>query len=303
MVFGRQFILFIFNLKLNFTKTNEFLYRMLYDREEICTCIYHSFNSKKEMVMLLAKERLAYIVNRLKVRPSISIQELSKEMDVSLSTVQRDLRKLDKTGKIERSRGGALSNHVSSILSDSNEISVLEKIHINEKEKELIAAEAAKYIKDGDCIFLDSGTTIAYLVPYIMGKKITIVTNSLYLQKKLIGYHGNVYILGGMYNTKFDVTMGATAIAELENMQFNRAFLSVNGIDIKKKELYCADGDIAHIKRMVVQRSKENYVLLDHTKFDIKAMNVVGKTSDYKAIFTDDFVSDDKKPRNLIICK
>ena len=66
---------------------------------------------------MLAKERLAYVVKRLQVQPSISIQELSKEMNVSFSTVQRDLRKLEQNGNIERSRGGAISKQVSEIIS------------------------------------------------------------------------------------------------------------------------------------------------------------------------------------------
>lgn len=258
---------------------------------------------KKGDYTMLAKERLAYIVKQLHVRPSISIQELSKEMDVSFSTVQRDLLKLEKNKKIERSRGGAISHQVSSILSNRNEVSVLEKIHINETAKESIAKVASQHIKDGDCIFLDSGTTIAYLVPYIMNKDITIVTNSLYLQRKLIGCKGNVFVLGGTYNEKFDVTMGAYTLSELENMQFNRSFFSANGISLKNKELYSADADIALIKRVVLGRSKENYVLLDHSKFDIMAMHVVASSTDMDIIFTDTYERNEKKPRHLIICQ
>ncbi|MEG2751899.1 MAG: DeoR family transcriptional regulator, partial [Anaerorhabdus sp.] len=108
---------------------------------------------------MLAKERLAYIVNRLQVRPSISIQNLSKEMNVSLSTVQRDLRKLEQDGRIERSFGGAISNQVSKVLSERNEIAVSEKIHLHKTEKEIIAKAAVQQIQEGECIFLDSGTT------------------------------------------------------------------------------------------------------------------------------------------------
>lgn len=106
---------------------------------------------------MLAKERLAYIVNRLQVRPSISIQELSREMNVSFSTVQRDLRKLEADGKIERSRGGAVSNRVVEMLSGMNEVAVSEKIHLNKQEKEVVAKTAAKLIKDGECIFFGFG--------------------------------------------------------------------------------------------------------------------------------------------------
>lgn len=251
---------------------------------------------------MLAKERLAYIVNRLKIRPSISIQDLSKEMGVSFSTVQRDLRKLECSGKIERSRGGAISNHVSRMLSGMNEIAVSEKEHLNEPEKERIAAYVAKYIKDGDRIFLDSGTTIAHLVPYIMGKNITIVTNSIYLQRKLSGCKGEIFLLGGIYSPKFDMTLGAATILQLENIRFDGAFLSASGVDLKNKEIYSIESEIAIIKKLVMKRSKKSYVLADHTKFEIEAMHTFAKTSDVHSIFTDSMIAHDKKVKNLVIC-
>lgn len=252
---------------------------------------------------MLAKERLAYIVNRLKIRPSISIQELSKEMNVSFSTVQRDLRKLEESGKVERSRGGAISNHVSSMLSGMNEVAVSEKVHLNEPEKEKIAAYAAKYIKEGDCIFLDSGTTIAHLVPHIMSKNITVVTNSIYLQRKLVGCKGNVFLMGGIYNPKFDMTLGASTVMQLENLRFDCAFLSASGIDLKSKELYSVESEIALIKKMVMKRARKKYVLVDHTKFEIEAIYTYAKLSDIDAIFTDSKGHYETKARNIVICE
>lgn len=252
---------------------------------------------------MLAKERLAYIVNRLQIRPSISIQELSKEMNVSFSTVQRDLRKLEECGKIERSRGGAISNQVSKMLSNMNEIAVSEKVHLNEPEKEVIAAYAAKFIKDGDCIFLDSGTTIAHLVPHIRSKHITIVTNSNYLQRKLAGCSGELFLLGGRYNPKFDMTLGASTIMQLENLRFNCAFLSASGVDLKSKELYSVESEIAIIKKMAMKRSKKNFVLVDHTKFDIKAIHTYAKLTDIDYLFTDAYPKEEKIIKNIVICK
>lgn len=252
---------------------------------------------------MLAKERLAYIVNRLQVRPSISVHELSKEMNVSFSTVQRDLRKLESDGRIERSRGGAVSNRVSEMLSGDNEIAVSAKIHLNKPEKEMIAKTASKLIKDGDCIFLDSGTTIAHLVPYIMSKNITIVTNSMYLQRKLAGCKGQIFLVGGKYNTKFDMTLGAATIMLLESLRFDRAFLSTSGIDIKSKELYSVESEIAVIKKLVLKRSRRIYVLADHTKFEVKAVHTYAKLSDVDYIFTDEYPQNERVLKNIVVCK
>ncbi|MEG0361374.1 MAG: DeoR/GlpR family DNA-binding transcription regulator [Longicatena sp.] len=252
---------------------------------------------------MLAKERLAYIVNRLQVRPSISIQNLSKEMNVSLSTVQRDLRKLEQDGRIERSFGGAISNQVSKVLSERNEIAVSEKIHIHKAEKEIIAKVAVQQIQEGECIFLDSGTTIAHMVPYLMSKHITIVTNSLYLQRNLVGCLGQVFLLGGVYNTKFDMTLGSATNMALEELHFDRAFMSASGIDLKCKELYSVESDIASIKKIVLKRAEHKYVLVDHSKFMITAIHTFAKVNDFDYIFTDKEIKSERIIKNLYYCK
>lgn len=251
---------------------------------------------------MLAKERLLYILKRLNTQPSISIQELSKEMNVSLSTVQRDLRKLEKEGKIERSRGGALSSEYRNILSSMSEVAVSEKVHLHENEKDLIAKKAASLIKEGECIFLDSGTTLAHIVPYVMNKCITIVTNSMYLHRKLMGCKASVYLIGGRYSPKFDMTLGASVITQLENLRFDRAFLSTSGADIVNKELYSVESEIALIKKMVIQRSKKNYVLMDHSKFDIKAMYTYARFDMVDYIISDAYPKEERMIKNVIVC-
>ena len=49
---------------------------------------------------MLAKERLLYIIKRLQAQPSISVADLCKELQVSKSTIQRDLKILEDEGKI-----------------------------------------------------------------------------------------------------------------------------------------------------------------------------------------------------------
>lgn len=252
---------------------------------------------------MLAKERLIFIMNRLQVRPSISIQELSKEMNVSISTVQRDLRKLEQSGKVERSRGGVLSNDYTDILSGRNEVAVSEKVHIHKEEKELIAKHAASFIREGECVFLDSGTTISHMVPYLMNKEITIVTNSLFLHRRLTGCKGAVFLLGGMYNPKFDMTLGAATVQQLENIRFDRAFLSASGADIKSKELFSVESEVAIIKKMAIKRSKKNYILIDSSKFDIKAMYTYAKFNEVDYLMTEAYPKEERILKNIVICK
>lgn len=252
---------------------------------------------------MLSKERLVYIINRLQVRPSISVQELSKEMNVSLSTVQRDLRKLEEDNRIERSRGGAISNNYSEILSGITEVAVSDKVHLHQDEKEVIAKNASKLINDGECIFLDSGTTIAHLVPFIMNKNITIVTNSYYVLRKLVGCKGKIYMLGGIYNAKYDMTLGASTISQMEKLRFDRIFISANGIDLKIKEVYSVESEIAIIKQWAMKRAKRKYLLVDDSKFDTRAIHTYAKVTDFDYIFTNAYPAEEKVLKNIVICK
>ena len=252
---------------------------------------------------MLAKERLAYIIQRLQVRPSISVQDLSKEMNVSISTVQRDLKKLEAEGKIERARGGAVSNEIVETLSKESDVAVSEKVHIHQEEKETIAKTASQLIQEGECIFLDSGTTIAHLVPYIYAKNITIFTNSMYVHRKLIGCKGDVYLLGGKYSNKLDMTLGAPTLTQMESLRFDRAFLSASGLDIKSKEIYAVDDEIAIIKKVAIKRSKHAYLLVDHSKFKINAVHIYAKLSELDAIYTDELPENGKKVKNIIVCE
>ena len=106
-------------------------------------------------------------------------------LNASKSTVNRDLIELEKQGLIQRERGGAIKKEMPATLSSYRELPVMDKEHIHSAEKDMICAQAAAIVKDGDCVYVDSGTTPSYLIPYIAGKNIKLVTSSIYALRKL----------------------------------------------------------------------------------------------------------------------
>ncbi|MGN1275596.1 MAG: DeoR family transcriptional regulator, partial [Floccifex sp.] len=126
---------------------------------------------------MLTKERKHYIMELLNRDYFVSIKQLMNLLDVSRSSVMRDLDELEQEGLIVRERGGA-----SLLVSDAkhNEPAVREKEHTNEFQKRKICQMAAMSIKDGDCIFIDSGTTAIYIVDYVLDKNVDIVTPNTY---------------------------------------------------------------------------------------------------------------------------
>ena len=252
---------------------------------------------------MLAKERLLYIMKRLQAQPSISISNLCKELQVSKSTIQRDLKILEDDGKISRERGGAVQKDFEKIISDLTELPVLEKMDVHLEEKKIICKEAAKAIKDGDLIFLDSGTTPIHLIPHIQNKKIKIVTNSYFTLGKLQGCDAQIYMLGGLYFPKYEICSGPGTIEQLEQFRFDHVFIGATGVDLERGEVYSSEFEIGAIKKSVMKRSKYKHLLTDSSKFSMAGICTFAYLNEFDYIYVDSFPKKIKKEKNIIICK
>lgn len=251
---------------------------------------------------MLAKERLYNIMNRLNVQPFITIQELCDDLNVSTSTVHRDLIALEKEGKIVRDRGGVIQKRMNALISVINEAPVLDKVAIHNDEKSRICRQAAQFIKEGDCIFIDTGTTVTGLLPFIENKKITLVTNSIYLVNKLSKMTGNVFLVGGNYSIKYLMNTGSFTIDELRRFKFDACFLSANGVDVNRGETYVSEFDAGSIKRTVMERSTQKFLLVDSSKFEVTGIFNFSSLNAFTHVITDKSPSGLHKPENLIIC-
>lgn len=252
---------------------------------------------------MLAKERLAYIIKRLNQNQSLSINSLSKELNVSLSTVQRDLKKLALEGKIDRERGGALPPNFSETVTIMNEVAVNEKENLNQKEKDGIARKASETIQENECIFIDSGTTTAYLAPYLMNRNLTIVTNSHYAVRHMRDAKAKILVLGGEYYRKYDMNWGSVTLEEIKRLHFDRCFISASGFNIDSGELYNVEIDNGLIKQNVMERSDYKYIMMDHSKYDMKAMYTFAYADEFDAIYVDIYPKEKKHLHNIVITK
>lgn len=249
---------------------------------------------------MLARERQLFILSRLKSHPMISISDLCKEMNVSKSTVRRDLKLLEDQGRIVRERGGVVEAGLIETMSDLTEAPVLEKVNINSEEKKVIGQLAAAEVSDGDLIFIDSGTTPLDLIPYLYNKKIKIVTNSFILLSRLNGLEADVYVLGGKYSKEHEVSFGPATMEQLQDFRFDKAFIGASGADIALGEVYTSEFEYGSIKKSVMKRSKHSYLLIDDSKFRHTGLSAFGHFKDFDKIFTNATPGDTKTHKNII---
>ncbi|NCB33697.1 MAG: DeoR/GlpR transcriptional regulator [Erysipelotrichia bacterium] len=251
---------------------------------------------------MLKKERLYRIEALLKQKPFLSISQLQTELSVSRSSVMRDLDELEKSGRIVRERGGAASCHAEDLTrSIYSEPSVSSRENLNAEQKRRIAAAAASYIKDGSCIFLDSGTTPAYIIPWLEDKQVQIVTASTYVSNRIpSSFRGDVYLIGGSYLREYDTVSGSIALEMLDQFNFDCAFIGANGINLKTGEVSAFSEQISALKKHAMKRSTSSILLSDSSKFGVRAMSVFAKLNMFDKVITDSYPENMKKPGNII---
>lgn len=213
---------------------------------------------------MLTEERHSLIIKAVNERASVTIAELAEILNVSASTVKRDLIILANEGKIIKVRGGAMSKNESFSSIEKN---VEEKASICTEEKTTIARYAAKLIEKGDFVFLDAGTTTEKMIDHLEVKDVTFVTNGFIHAKKLAAKCYKVFITGGEIKASTEAIVGAECVLTLKNYNFTKCFMGTNGISLSAG-FTTPDVNEARVKSAAIESSREVYVLADHSKFD-----------------------------------
>lgn len=213
---------------------------------------------------MLTEERYAKILELLDQKGSVTITGLVERIGTSESTIRRDLNELDRLGRIEKVRGGAISIDGPGLTTKDDE--VLLRKGRNVKEKNMVAKYAASLIEPGDMIYLDAGTTTELMIDYLTEKSAVFVTNAIGHAKKLAAMGVTVYLLGGEFKSTTEAIVGEEALYILRKYNFSKGFFGTNGIT-KKRGFTTPEVKEALIKEEAMAHSKKKYVLADETKF------------------------------------
>lgn len=212
---------------------------------------------------MLARERQEKIINLVNLNKTISVIELSQTLNISESTIRRDLITLSEMGKLVKVHGGATAKIEDDIFIEP---SIESKAKLNNKEKDIIAEYAASLITDSDFVFIDAGTTTEKMIEYITNTKATFVTNGYTHAKKLSRKNLKVYIVGGRLKEKTEAIIGSECIMALKKYNFTKCFIGTNGIT-QSGAFTTPDADEANVKSTAIEHSRMPYILADSSKF------------------------------------
>jgi len=227
---------------------------------------------------MLTEERHQKILDLINEQQTVTLKELKDHLNVSESTVRRDLSKLEEEDRLVRVHGGAKRNMVLDY-----EPSINEKTFKNSQEKDSIAKYAASLVNKKDTIYLDAGTTTYKMIPYLKNKDITVITNGVQTANTLIDMAIETLLLGGKVKERTKAIIGSIALKQLEQYRFSKVFLGINGVDVEYG-LTTPDSEEAVIKRTAMNLSNSVYFLADSSKFNKVSFCKVGDLEGQKII-------------------
>jgi DeoR/GlpR family transcriptional regulator of sugar metabolism len=240
---------------------------------------------------LLAEQRRALILDEVRRRGGVRVNELTRRLNVSDMTVRRDLDALARQGVVEKVHGGA----VPVVEPSSHEPGFEAKSGLETGAKEAIARAAATLVSPGSAIALAGGTTTFALAHHLLDvPDLTVVTNSVRVAdvfqsgQRRLGSHGGaatVVITGGM-RTPSETLVGPVADRAIRSLHFDLLFMGVHGISVEAG-LSTPNLAEAETNRQFVRSARRVVVIADHTKWGTVGLSSFATLEDVDTLVTD----------------
>jgi DeoR/GlpR family transcriptional regulator of sugar metabolism len=234
---------------------------------------------------VLAPQRHAHILDRLRAEGAVRVSELMAELEVSDMTVRRDLELLATQGHLVKVHGGA------TLLRDSavHEPFFATKRTLERDAKMAIARAAAALVEPGMAVAISAGST-TYEVSRRLASipRLTVVTNSVPAAEVL--YHGGrsdqTIILSGGVRTPSDALVGPFAVTALRSVNVDIVFLGVHGMHERAgfttPNLLEAETDQA-----LIETGGRLVVTADHTKWGVAGVSTIARLDRADIVITD----------------
>ena len=231
-------------------------------------------------------DRRKEIINILKDREYVTVEEFSKVLGVSTVTIRTDLSALESEGSLIRTHGGAMKSE-----KKSKQRFISNTMSENELEKKEIALKASSLIKDGSTIIIDSGSTTIHLAENLKDKKITVVTNNIWAQDILKNEESvNLIVLGGTLRRASMGTIGPIANNAVKSMNVDIFFLGAAAYNQEIISSY--DVIEVELKKNMIHSADKVVLLADSSKYGKKAFSTISSWDLIDTFITDKIDND-----------
>jgi len=240
------------------------------------------------------KDRLNTILASLQQEGSVSVEQLSSGLGVSVVTIRRYLNLLEQQGLLSRTHGGAVAMDPLFYEPFKKDRSFLAQVERFSNEKRRIGRAAAALIGVGETIAITPGTTTAEVIRGLpMNCNITVVTNTANIAMELSKRRDvSVFVTGGHLHGDWFSLVGPTAIRSLENMLIQTIFVGADGFDVSWGAS-CFSADEAELNGTMVKQARRRIAVVDHSKLGVVANWRICETSAIHTLVTDTDATDE----------
>ncbi|WP_417827787.1 DeoR/GlpR family DNA-binding transcription regulator [Thalassospira sp.] len=238
--------------------------------------------------MLPAKRR-ARIIEFLRREEMASLKELAERLDMSVSTIRRDVEYLCSTGHLTRTHGGAMMN-VSAHKGFEPEAAISSELESDAKLR--IGRYAAGLVQPGQTVLVDSGTTTLAAANALIDRDIpfTAFTNDLAIASVFSHSRSiNTFVAGGNVRPGSSTLLGASAVRTVEQLRADIAIIGAHSVSTDG--LSDTSIELCEIKRAIISAAEFTVLLADSSKFFSRSFSLFGNLEEIDLIITDDRIN------------
>lgn len=237
---------------------------------------------------MLIPERKSRLRELLAQRGVSDLDSLAAALNVSSSTVRRDVDSMVEQGIVQRTHGGViwLGEKNGGNGANGRPYAFDQRMSYQVDAKRQIARAAKSLVQPGETVLIDGGTTTFYLAEELLGLSLQIVTNSLPIANLFLNDENVELVLtGGLMYPRYGVLLGPTAENIISTIHTKTMFLSVAGVH--DGQMYNQNLLLVHSEQRMMQQAQQVILLADSGKFGQQALARLGALADVDVVVSD----------------
>ena len=223
------------------------------------------------------------LLDFVRQRGSVTVEELADSLGVTLQTVRRDVQRLAEAGLVARFHGG-----VRVPGSTIENIAHQQREHINADGKAAIARAVARAVPNGCSLIINIGTTAEAIARELRAHSgLRVITNNLNVAGILCANPDcEVIVAGGVVRMRDRGVVGEAAVDFIQQFKVDIALIGISGIEADGS---LRDFDYREVKvaQAIIEHSREVWLAADSSKFHRPAMVKLATLSQIDRLFTD----------------
>lgn len=213
---------------------------------------------------------------------SCRVSVLAQELGVTLETIRRNVRTLEERNIVRKVHGGV------HLVEDILEPTLESRLDTGVAAKEALARKVAQIISNGDSLFLDIGSTTAFVAHALRDHRdLFVVTNSIFVAHTLASRNNNrVFMAGGELRAHDGGAFGVEAQDLIKRLNVRFAILSAGAVNAEAGFML-HDLQEANLAKIIINTAQVRIMVADGEKLGKRAPVILEQTDKIDLLVTD----------------